>query len=184
MPLSTEKNLTAHDYEALPEGAPYQLIGGKLIRSECRTVFHQDIIANLIIALSSYADEYDLGEMILSPMDVYLTNEDVYQPDLIFIRKENVSKLDPNDRIRFVPDVVIEVLSPGTGTYDYTRKKRIYCERGVQEYWIVDPDDRTVETMQKQGAFYQTIALAKAPGTIGSPMFPGFSMKVEDVFAM
>jgi Uma2 family endonuclease len=117
-------------------------------------------------------------------MDVYLTEEDVYQPDLIFIRKENVHLLDPNDRIRFVPDLVIEVLSPSTGSYDYSRKKRIYCERGVREYWIIDPEDRTIEIMVKDGAFYQTVALLRPPAMLESAMFPDFSMKTEDVFSI
>jgi Uma2 family endonuclease len=184
MLLTTEKHSTVRDYERLPEGAPYQLIAGELIMSPSPILSHQRIIRRLALRLDDFIQREQLGEIVLSPMDVYLTQEDVYQPDLIFIRKENVHLLDPNDRIRFVPDLVIEVLSPSTGSYDYSRKKRIYCERGVREYWIVDPEDRTIEIMVKEGVFYQTVALLRAPAMLESAMFPGFSMKVEEVFAI
>ncbi len=184
MLLTTENHATARDFERLPEGSPYQLIAGELIMSPSPTFLHQDIILNIAVRLTPFIQKNGLGKVILSPMDVYLTEEDVYQPDLIFIRKENVHLLDPNDRIRFVPDLVIEVLSPSTGSYDYSRKKRIYCECGVREYWIIDPEDRTIEIMVKEGAFYQTVALLRPPDKIESAMFPGFSMKVEEVFAI
>jgi Uma2 family endonuclease len=184
MLLTTEKYFTVIDFERLPEGAPYQLIAGELIMSPSPTFLHQDIIQNIVERLSPFIRKNNLGKIVLSPMDVYLTEEDVYQPDLIFIRKENVHLLDPNDRIRFVPDLVIEVLSPSTGSYDYSRKKRIYCESGVREYWIIDPEDKTIEIMVKEGEFYQTVALLRPSTMLESSMFPEFSMKVEDVFSI
>ncbi len=184
MLLTKEKHSTVRDFERLPEGAPYQLIAGELIMSPSPVLSHQRIIRRLALRLDDFIQRKQLGEIVLSPMDVYLTEEDVYQPDLIFIRKENVHLLDPNDRIRFVPDLVIEVLSPSTGSFDYSRKKRIYCERGVREYWIIDPEERTIEIMVKEGAFYQTVAMLRPPAMIESAMFPGFSMKVEEVFAI
>jgi Uma2 family endonuclease len=184
MLLTKEKHSTVRDFERLPEGAPYQLIAGELIMSPSPVLSHQRIIRRLALRLDDFIQRKQLGEIVLSPMDVYLTEEDVYQPDLIFIRKENVHLLDPNDRIRFVPDLVIEVLSPSTGSYDYSRKKRIYCERGVREYWIIDPEDRTIEVMVKEGAFYQTVAMLRTPAMIESAMFPGFNMKVEEVFSI
>jgi Uma2 family endonuclease len=184
MLLTTEKHSTVRDFERLPEGTPYQLIAGELIMSPSPILSHQRIIRRLALRLDDFIKRLQLGEIVLSPMDVYLTDEDVYQPDLIFIRKENVHLLDPNDRIRFVPDLVIEVLSPSTGSYDYSRKKRIYCERGVREYWIVDPEDRTIEIMVRDGAFYQTVALLRPPSLLESGMFPGFSMETEEVFSI
>jgi Uma2 family endonuclease len=183
MLLTTERHYTTEDFERLPEGAPYQLIGGELIKmSPSPILAHQRIIRRLAFRLDSFIEREQLGEIVLSPMDVFLTDEDAYQPDLIFVRRENVHLLDPNDRIRIVPDLVVEVLSPSTGSYDYSRKKRIYCESGVREYWIIDPEDRTIEIMEKEGEFYQTVALLRPPAMLESEMFPGFSMRVEDVF--
>lgn len=184
MLLTTEKRSTKEDYERLPEGAPYQLIGGELIMSPSVVFFHQWILSNLMDALSPFVRKNRLGRMIVAPMDVYLTDDDVYQPDILFIRQDQLSKIDFNDRVHFAPDLVIEILSPSTAYYDYSRKKAIYCERGVKEYWIIDPQDKTIEIMVNDGKVFQTEALLREPAILESAMFPGFSMKVEEVFAI
>src|ERR1035438_10503813 len=151
MLLITEKLYTAQDYDRLPEGAPYQLIEGELIMSPSPTNFHQDIIVTLIGALAPFVKRNRLGKLLVAPLDVHLSPIDVYQPDLIFIRSENVSNVKRNDRIHSAPDLVIEILSPSTANYDYKRKKEIYCQSGVREYWIVDPDAETIEIMINEG---------------------------------
>jgi Uma2 family endonuclease len=183
MLFTNSKQATVEDYERLPEGAPYQLISGELIMSPSPTFFHQRIVTRLVELLSSFARKHKLGEIIAAPMDVYLTNEDVYQPDILFIRQVRISSIDLNDRIRIAPDLVIEVLSPSTAYYDFTRKKEIYCKQGVEEYWIVDPEDETIEIMVKDGPYYRTEALLRKPAMLHSAMFPGFSMKMEEVFS-
>jgi Uma2 family endonuclease len=182
MLLTAEKLYTAEDYQRLPEGAPYQLIEGELIMSPTPTNLHQDIVGNLFLKLQPFVLRNKLGKFVLSPMDVHLTEIDVFQPDLIFIRAENVHKRRPNDRIRFAPDLVVEILSPSTANYDYKRKKEIYCQSGVREYWIVDPDAETIEIMVNESGQYRTDAFLRKPGVLESAMFPGFSMMVEDVF--
>jgi Uma2 family endonuclease len=62
--------------------------------------------------------------------------------------------------------------------------KSIYCERGVKEYWIVDPEEKTIEIMTNDGRFFQTIALLRPHSSLESAMFPGLSMKVEAIFGM
>jgi Uma2 family endonuclease len=59
----------------------------------------------------------------------------------------------------------------------------MYCEHGVEEYWIVDPEEETVEVMVKDGLYYRTESLLRKPALLVSPMLPGFSMALEDVFA-
>ena len=182
MLLTAEKLYTAQDYDRLPEGAPYQLIEGELIMSPSPTNLHQDIILNIIEKLQPFVRRNRLEKFVLSPMDVHLTEIDVFQPDLIFIRAENVHKRRPNDRIHFAPDLVLEILSPSTANYDYKRKKEIYCQSGVREYWIVDPDAETIEIMVNEGGKYRTDAFLRKPALLELAMFPGFSMTVEDVF--
>ncbi len=182
--LSTkQQHATRKDYEALPEGAPYQLIGGELIMSPSANFFHQRIISRLDRTLGNFVGARHLGEIIVAPMDVFLTEDDAYQPDIIFLRQDQLSTIDPLGRIHFAPDHVIEVLSPSTAYYDYSRKKAIYCERGVKEYWIVDPLDETIEIVRNDGKVFQTEALLRKPAILESAMFPGFQMNIEDVFA-
>ena len=177
-----ETRQTYKDYEALPEGAPYQLIDGELIMTPDPTPLHQNIIGNIYQALRFFVESRKLGRAFLSPIDVRLTDIDVFQPDLIFVRKENVAKIG-RDKLNVIPDLVVEVLSPSNAYYDLTHKKTIYAERGVEEYWIVDPKNETVEIFCREGNRFQSEAFFKNQDILESPMFPGFSMKLDEVFA-
>jgi Uma2 family endonuclease len=176
-----EKRATIEDYESLEEGAPYQLIAGELIMSPSPSFFHQSISMNLSIELGSFIKQKKIGVLIAAPIDVHLSDEDVYQPDLIFIRADRTRGIR-KDKLRIIPDLVVEVLSPSTGYYDLTRKKEMYCSSGVTEYWIVNPEAETIEIMVKRGDIYQTEQFLHKTDTLESAMFPGFSMKIEDVF--
>ena len=181
MLLDIEKKATVQDYERLGEGAPYQLIAGELVMTPSPTPFHQSISMNLSLALGVFVKQKKIGVIFAAPLDVYLSDEDVYQPDLIFIRADRATGLR-KDKLHIVPDLVVEVLSPSTAYYDFTRKKEMYCARGVGEYWIVDPEAETMEVMIKQGEIYRTERLLHNSEILESAMFPGFSMKVEDIF--
>jgi len=181
MLLTEKKRATIEDYERLPEGAPYQLIAGELIMSPSPTRFHQDISGVIEFALKLFIIPRDLGKIYDAPLDVELTDTDVYQPDILFIRKERLSLLQ-GDRIDIAPDLVIEILSPSTAYYDLKHKKEVYYQSGVQEYWIVDPADESIEIMVRDKEYYRTESLLRKTGVLQSPMFPGFSMKVEEVF--
>ena len=180
--LTQEKEYTVQDYERLEEGAPYQLIGGELVMTPSPTPFHQSISLNLSTVLAPFVKSAGFGKLFAAPLDVYLSDEDVYQPDLIFIRAERMREVR-KDKLRIVPDLVVEVLSPSTAYYDLTRKKEIYCACGVTEYWVIDPEQETIEIMIKRGDIYQTEKFLRKPASLESAMFPGFSMKLEDVFA-
>ena len=184
MLLTSEKRYTKEDYERLPEGSPYQLIGGELIMSPSPTFFHQRIAFKIASRLGAFVERNRSGAIVMAPMDVYFNEEDIYQPDIIFLRAEQLPKIDPDDRIHLTPDLVIEVLSPSTAYHDYSHKKKIYAEHGVKEYWIVDPQDKTIEIMVNDSGIFRTEELLGVSGTVESAMFPGFSMKVEEVFAL
>jgi len=108
-----EKRATVADYERLEEGAPYQLIGGELIMTPSPTPFHQSIVFHIGLVLAPFVKRNRLGKLFISPLDVYLSDEDVYQPDLIFIRADRAQGIR-KDTLRVIPDLVIEVLSPST----------------------------------------------------------------------
>jgi Uma2 family endonuclease len=182
MPTTLEKPLTYKDYEALPEGAPYQLIDGELIMTPAPTPLHQNIIGNIYQSLRYFVESQKLGRVFLSPIDVKLTDVDVFQPDLVFIRKEHVANIR-RDKLNVVPDLVVEVLSPSNAFYDLTHKKTIYAESGVEEYWVIDPKNETVEIFLRDGDRYRSEDFFKDQEILKSHMFPGFTMKLNDVFA-
>ena len=182
MLATEEKRYTVEDYERLEEGAPYQLISGDLVMTPSPTPFHQHILYKLILSLGFFIEREKLGILLPAPLDVYLTENDVYQPDLIFICAEHAREVR-KDKLHIIPDLVVEVLSPSTAYHDFTRKKEIYCACGVTEYWIIDPEQETIEIMIKHGDIYQTESFLRKPAMLESGMFPGFGMKIEDVFA-
>lgn len=182
MLVTEQKRATIEDYETLPEGSPYQLIGGELVMSPSLTVQHQSIAGSILLELNAFVESNSLGEVFIGPLDIRLTNEDVYQPDLLFVRKERVHLIG-RQKFNIVPDLVVEILSPSNAYYDLTRKKAMYAEHGVAEYWIVDPHEETIEILVKEGAYYRTDALFRKSDTLASPMFAGFSMKIATVFA-
>ena len=128
-------------YKSLPEGTRVQLINDQLIMSPAPLVKHADIIKQIFVQVYSFAEkENRWGKVFVAPVDVYLDEKNVYQPDIIFISKENKEVIH-EDGIHGAPDLVIEVLSPGNKKYDKGKKKDVYLQTGVKEYWIIDPQD-------------------------------------------
>jgi Uma2 family endonuclease len=128
-------------YKMLPEGTLAELIEGKIYMSPSPMRRHQRVVTLLGGRLAVYAEENQLGEVYVSPFDVYLdeTNNAV-QPDIIFVSTANLSIV--GDHIHGVPDMLIEVLSPGNQMNDLKIKKNLYQKAGVREYWIIDPNTK------------------------------------------
>ena len=85
--IPEKKTYTYTDYARLPEGAPYQLIGGQLIMTPSPIPYHQEISRDLEFKMLAFVEEQGLGHVYDAPLDVYFSDSDVYQPDIIFIRK-------------------------------------------------------------------------------------------------
>jgi Uma2 family endonuclease len=184
MMLVLEKPKTAADLARVPDdGAQYELIAGEIIMVPPPTLFHQDILGYLYSTLDTIVRPRRLGKVLPSPVNVYAKNNDVYQPDILFVRRENFSMLAP-DGVHGAPDIVIEILSPSNAYYDLKHKKDIYEQIGVREYWIVDPMDRSIECYQNSQKGFETFFLGKNEGRACSRVVPEFCVEVADVFAL
>ena len=181
MQATEQKTYTYEDYAQLPEGAPYQLIGGELVMSPSPTPVHQRISHRLNRALDRYVEENALGEIFYAPMDVYLSETDTPQPDILFIAKERLDIIGEK-YINGAPDVVMEILSPSTAYNDLKKKKRLYEVSGVKEYWIVDPEAREIEVYTLVDGAYELFERETGQGTITSKLLDGFSVNLVDVF--
>ncbi len=172
---------TILDYEKLPEGAPFQLINGELIMNPAPHFFHQKIVMRLATKLFSFVDSKELGEVVASPVDVYLSDTEIYQPDIVFISKERLSII-VDGRIKGAPDIVVEVLSPSTGFYDLSHKRSIYESSGIKEYWIVYPQEEIIEVLENVSGEFRQIARVKREGNVASKVLQGFSVSLADIF--
>lgn len=148
------------EFRALPESSqPTELIYGELVVSPTPRYKHQRLVFLLAKQLDDLAPD---GETVLSPMDVYLDEEqNSVQPDVFWVRPNSKDcKLGEDDYWHGTPDLIIEILSPSTAMRDRGVKYALYEEYGVREYWIVDPTNQTLEvfvltegTFQRQGVY-------------------------------
>lgn len=130
-------------FRSLPEGTLCQLINNNLVMSPAPTDAHQKILMSISSQLFFYVSKNQLGEVRVAPYDVYFNKKNVYQPDIVFILKENINKIK-EDGLYGAPDLVIEILSPRTAKYDLEDKKDVYERYGVKEYAAVDPVSKQV----------------------------------------
>ncbi|HAU31961.1 MAG: hypothetical protein XD78_0052 [Desulfotomaculum sp. 46_296] len=173
---------TYADYALLPEGAPYQLIGGKLVMTPAPTTYHQIISMRLEGKVFNFINGKNLGVVLFAPIDVYFGEKETYQPDIIFIAQDRFHIIEPA-RINGAPDLVVEILSPSTGYYDLKKKARTYARHGVKEYWIADPEDRSIEVYKGQEEKFVLDQQVEEKGRVKSLILNGLEVEVRDIFA-
>ncbi|MBY5959828.1 Uma2 family endonuclease [Membranicola marinus] len=131
-------------FDALPEGTLAQLIESQLVMSPSPTDIHQKILHIISVRIFNFLEKNPVGEVRIAPYDVYLDEQNVFQPDIIFISADSLANIEENG-FHGAPDLVVELLSPGTSKYDQNQKKDVYERHGVQEYWIVEPTTKEVQ---------------------------------------
>jgi len=179
MPLVKEKRISVNYYKLLPEGAPYQLIEGELVMTPAPNPRHQIILGNIVEKIRSFIK--GKGIALFSPVDVYLDDENAFQPDLVYLSEERKAIIK-KDGIYGAPDIVIEILSPSTAHYDLREKFKVYERTGVREYWIVDPDMKTVEVYINDGGAFSLKYKVEVEGEVGSTILEGFKINIEEIF--
>lgn len=147
MTVTTGTRMTAAEYLQLPEqNTPMELLDGEIVVSPSPTPEHQDLVGNTYILLKQRSQALG-GQVYFAPLDVYLGEESVPQPDLVWLAPNSKCSI-LEKRLSGPPDLVVEILSPGSIKRDRQKKFRIYERHGVREYWLVDPRDRLIEVWQ------------------------------------
>lgn len=174
--------MTAEDFFRRPQGPPYyELIDGDLYMSPSPRRDHQNILLNLATALRVYLRQHPLGKLYVAPSDVLFTDDQILNPDVYFVREER-SEILTDYGASGAPDLVVEILSPSTATRDLGRKREIYAESGVEEFWVVSPKTQTVEVYRLREKADEPVAVLAVGQTLTSALFPGWSLAVADVF--
>jgi Uma2 family endonuclease len=147
---------TYADYAALPDdGNRYEIIAGVLYMTPAPGTGHQSISARVVTFLVTHVEFAGLGRVFAAPVDVELTPDTVVQPDIVVVLSASLHRITPS-RIIGAPDLVVEILSPGTAGYDRREKQDAYARAGVGEYWIVDPGAQTVELLTLDQGRYRS----------------------------
>ena len=179
--LNVKDKLTYADYMKTPDDERYELLNGELIMSPSPKEIHQYISGNLHLVLGAFVRDRSLGRVYHAPFDVVLSDTNVVQPDLLFVSTERAAIITA-DNIQGAPDLVVEILSPATAERDRTIKLDLYAQHGVQEYWIVDPDAKTITVLLRGGSRFEVNGIYREGQTLRSPTLAGFSVVVQDVF--
>ncbi len=172
---------TVNDYMTAPPDKRYQLLDGEMIVAPSPTERHQAISGNLYVILRQYVNLRNLGRVWYAPLDVVLSNHDVAQPDVFFISNER-SDIVTEANIQGAPDLVVEVLSPGTTQYDRGYKRSLYGHHGVREYWLVDPEAETVEVLTSNSEGLVSHGTYHRGDMLTSPLLEGLSISLEQIF--
>lgn len=152
-------------FKILPEGTRCQLIDDHIIMSPSPIWKHQDIVRTILTSISNYLNANPIGK-VLGDVDIYINEKNVYRPDIFFVAEEQMDILGDDGYIHGVPYLVIEVLSPGTPTYDKTKKKEIYAAYGVKEYWLVDPQTLQCTGFVNEGTSFKALSSSQGSFTI------------------
>ena len=169
----------------IPDGdnGTYELIAGVPVRRPGHVSQHQLASAHIFYPLSVFIKKNDLGVFYTAPLDVVFNQENALMPDLFFISKQREYIIDPEGVVEGVPDMVIEIIMPCTARYDRGDKKDLYERFQVKEYWIADPNNKSIEVYNLKKGRYKLVSYAAIEGAIESVVLPGLDLKLEDIFS-
>lgn len=177
---------TYADYKSLPESMDrrYELLDGDLVLVPAPTIKHQRISKKLEFIFITFFEHNNLGEVLYAPVDVVFgkgNDREVVQPDIIFISNER-SDIATEQEIQDAPDLVVEILSPGTEERDRNYKKSLYSRYNVLEYWIVDPTAETIDIYSQTERGLQRSGIYAATQTVISPRWPELTLQAGAIF--
>jgi len=161
-----------------------QILNGVTVMAPNPFGFHQNIISNLVLLIGNHAKLHKSGKILTSPLDViFEEGYNVLQPDLIYIKKENMFIFDSNGHIHGVPDLLIEIISASSVSRDTVEKFKIYEKYGVGEYWIVFPEQKVIEVfVLKDGKYSLLCSTENSEGIVTSIVLQNLKFNVADVF--
>ena len=161
----------------------YELINGILMKKSAPQPRHQRISRKLLRLMDNFIQDKSLGEIFYSPIDVFLDDENVPQPDLVFVSNARSSIVDDREGILGVPDLVVEIISPSSMRLDRVIKKELYEAFAVPEYWLIDPKNDAIEVFAFQNGRYKSVAFANDLNEkIASTVLIGFEVSLSDIF--
>ncbi len=183
VPGPPQGSWTYEDYAALPDdGRRYEIVNGVLVMAPAPTPEHQDIVGEIYVALRAYVKLAGLGRVFMGPLDVQLSPENTFQPDLVVLLNAHLERV-AEKKISGAPDLAVEIASPSTAAYDRLTKYEKYAQAGITEYWIVKPTRRTVEVLVLENGEYRSLGVFSEQATLPSRVIPGLPVRVEQFFA-
>jgi len=184
-PASPGLKLTYDDFVLFPDdGKRHELIDGEHYVTPSPNIGHQRILGHLHVLIATWLESHTIGQVFLSPLDVVFTQFDVVEPDLVYCSNQRAAQILTPQNVQGVPELVVEIASPGTRRRDETVKRRLYERSGVSEYWMIDPEVDVVRVYRREGeAFGRASELSRERGDVLiTPLLPGLEMPLARIF--
>lgn len=175
----SDRVYTVEDYMKLDDGRRYELIGGELIMVPRPRYKYQKIAGRIFMKIESFLEENPIGEVV-QEVDVCLGDE-VVAPDVLFISRDRLDIIGELN-VQGAPDLVIEILSPATASYDKKQKSRLYFKHGVKEYWLVDPDVKFVDVYAAGEKEWRWMGAFDQEDVLTTAILPGLEISLAEVF--
>lgn len=175
------RKLTLEDYCRLPDDQDYEIIEGVLHVSPRARARHQRAAMRISALLVNQAEDKGLG-VVVPDADLIVDERSTYvSPDIMFFVTGRFAAVDPDEFIRVIPDLVVEVLSPSTRDYDQFEKRDLYARLGVKHYWIADPDrHQMTEHVLQEDASYRSRTM-RAAEVFRPALFPKMEISLAHV---
>ena len=177
----TPDRYTYRDYLLIDDDKRYEVIRGGLIMVPAPFTIHQRVLRNIEDVLWNFVREKNLGEVLVAPTDVVLSEDIVVQPDILFISKERLDIIK-EAAIMGSPDLIVEIISPSSASYDTVEKRDIYEEYGVKEYWLVFPQEKAIEVLTLEDGVYRELCKGRKTGVVRSKIIVGLEVDLKEVF--
>ena len=179
--IDRSKEWTVDEFLQLEESnLPCELINGEVFLSPAPSFTHQIVAGNLYDLLKAFSKKNG-GIAMFSPVDAYLDKKKVFQPDLLYVAKENLGIISERG-LNAAPDFAIEIISPSNSFKDRNQKRKLYQKFGVKEYWVIDPGNLTLEIYDLSMEDTPILYLAEE-GIVTSNLLPGLSFSFAELFA-
>lgn len=179
---AAERRYTYADLEAIPEDyVRREIIDGELIVHASPVPRHQEAAGNLFVRLREYASRAG-GKAFFGPLDVYFAEDNVVEPDLMFISADHLERIGDKN-MQGPPDLVVEISSPSTRRLDQVCKLDLYRRFRVAEYWFVDLEAERLEVHVLTGDVYPPPAILYPGQSVQAAGLPGLSIPVSEALA-
>ncbi|MDZ4719994.1 MAG: Uma2 family endonuclease [Roseiflexaceae bacterium] len=175
---------TIADYECLPnDGVRYELVHGELRIAPALGTDHQTASGYIFYFLMQQIQLAGHGRVFHAPIDLELGPDTIVQPDIVVVLNQS-SAVITSQRIIGSPNLVIEIASPSTASYDRREKRDLYATGGVPEYWIVDPASRTIELLLLAGNVYRSEHIYRGKAIVPTAIIAGWNVATERLFGL
>ena len=181
-----EPIVTVEDLAAMPDDSNrYEVIEGEISVSRAPDFVHQVATSNLIGSINPYLKNNPIGTIVPTP-GLILSPIDGVIPDLVYMSNERRDEILREGKLHAAPELVIEILSPGTENIRRDRivKRQLYAKHGVEEYWVIDAQMRTLEVYRLRDALLDLIAMYAKGDTVTTALLPDWNISIEELFAV